>query len=96
MKLDNLSLKEYKELTKKLSRYCWRYQKKHQQSPTLKQAAKRFNLKHDDIETLSYDCDNIDIIEGGRIGGLGGGIFTYENRGECLLECYEDPEKCPT
>lgn len=95
MNLEAMSLSEYQDLTKKLSRYCWRFNERHKKLPTFRQIANRFKLSYDDIEILAQDCENVDIIEGGRVGGLGGGIYTYETRGEYLLECYENPETCP-
>jgi hypothetical protein len=95
MNLDALSTKEYRKLIEKLSGYCWRFEKRHKRLPTFRQVAKRFSLNYDDIETLIYDSEHIDIIEGGRVGGLGGGVYVIETRGKFMLECYENPEMRP-
>ncbi len=92
MRVEALNGNEYQELVRKLERYCKRFQERDKDgaSPTFRQVAARFNIPHDDVEALIYDSPDLDEIVGMRVGGLGGGVFEFEHKGEHQVEYYGD------
>lgn len=59
--------------------------------PTFRQVAKRFKVTYDEIETVidDYQGDGyLGMAVGMQVGGMGGGTYRFESRGQYLVEAY--------
>lgn len=91
------NIKEYRAAIDKLFKYAENFAAKAEKAgrgtqwPTFRQAAKRMKCTYDELEQLVSDYDGdgyMGVAVGCQVGGMGGGTYRYESRGQYAVEAY--------
>jgi hypothetical protein len=91
------NIKEYRAKIDKLFKYAENFASRAEKAgrgtqwPTYRQAARAMRCTYDELEQLIEDYHGAGYMGtavGCQVGGLGGGVYTYEVRGEYRVEAY--------
>lgn len=57
---------------------------------SVRHAAKSLRIRQDDVIEMTEASDGLDLIVGMRVGGLGGGVYEHESKGDYQIEWFQE------